>query len=51
MTEADIIRVGVALAMTISYVRNRSILWALFHGFWGWFFVVYASLTYEDEDD
>ena len=36
---------GSALAMVISYNANHSILWAIIHGIFGWFYVVYAVLT------
>ncbi len=37
---------GSALAITISYVHNQSILWAILHGILSWLFVIYAALTY-----
>ena len=36
---------GSALAIAISYTNNHSILWAIIHGIFGWFYVVYAVLT------
>ena len=30
---------GTALAIAISYVNNQSILWAIIHGFFNWFYV------------
>jgi hypothetical protein len=36
---------GSALAMVISYDANHSILWAIIHGIFGWFYVVFAALT------
>jgi hypothetical protein len=35
---------GSVLAITISYVHNQSILWAIIHGFFGWFYVLYFAL-------
>ncbi len=35
---------GSALAMTISYAYNHSILWAIIHGLLSWIYVVYAAL-------
>ena len=35
---------GSALAMTISYTANHSILWAIIHGILGWLYVIYAAL-------
>ena len=37
---------GTALAIAISYAHNHSILWAILHGLFSWFFVIYAALTY-----
>ena len=38
------IGIGGILAVVISYKVNQSILWALLHGFLGWFYVIYAAL-------
>jgi hypothetical protein len=35
---------GSALAITISYAQNHSILWAIVHGILSWFYVVYFAL-------
>jgi hypothetical protein len=35
---------GSALAITISYTENHSILWAIIHGLFGWLYVVYFAL-------
>jgi hypothetical protein len=37
---------GSALAITISWSVNHSILWAIVHGFFSWFYVIYYALTY-----
>ena len=37
---------GSALAITISWSVNKSILWAIVHGFLGWIYVVYYALKY-----
>jgi hypothetical protein len=37
---------GSALAIAISYTTNESILWAILHGIFSWFFVIYAALVY-----
>ena len=37
---------GSTLAVAISYVENHSILWAIAHGIFSWFFVIYAAITY-----
>lgn len=37
---------GSALAIAISFTTNESILWAIFHGFLSWFYVIYFALRY-----
>ncbi len=37
---------GTALAIAISYVNNHSILWAIIHGFFSWFYVIYYAIVY-----
>ena len=39
------ISMGTALAMTISWSVNKSILWALIHGVFSWFYVIYFAIT------
>lgn len=39
------ISMGTALAIAISWSVNQSILWAVVHGFFSWFYVVYYALT------
>ena len=36
---------GAALAMTISWSVNKSILWAILHALCSWFYVIYYGLT------
>ena len=36
---------GSALAIAISWSVNKSILWAILHGFFSWAYVVYFALT------
>ncbi len=36
---------GSALAITISWSLHESILWAILHGFFSWFYVVYYAAT------
>jgi len=36
---------GSALAITISWSKWHSILWAIVHGLLGWFYVVYHAVT------
>ena len=37
---------GTALGVVISYVKWHSILWAILHGFLGWFYVIYFAIVY-----
>jgi hypothetical protein len=39
------IGIGSALAVVCSWQRNRSILWGILAGIFGWFYVVYFALT------
>ncbi|MEO9633665.1 MAG: hypothetical protein ABJF89_06130 [Parasphingorhabdus sp.] len=36
---------GSALAIAISFTTHKSILWAIFHGFLSWLYVIYYALT------
>jgi hypothetical protein len=36
---------GSALAIAISWSVNKSILWAIVHGIFSWFYVVYYAVT------
>ena len=38
------ITMGSALAITISWSVNKSILWAMVHGVFSWFYVIYYAL-------
>ena len=38
------ITMGSALAITISWSVNKSILWAMIHGVFSWFYVIYYAL-------
>lgn len=44
------IKVGAILAMIISWSRNKSILMALVHGFFGWFYVIYYYFKKEENE-
>ena len=37
---------GSALAITISWSANHSILWAIFHGLLSWVYVIYYAIVY-----
>jgi hypothetical protein len=36
---------GTVLAVVFSWHRNRGILWAILHGMFSWFYVIYFALT------
>lgn len=36
---------GAALAMVISWSVNKSILWAIIHGMFNWFYVIYYAVN------
>jgi len=36
---------GAALAIAVSWSVNKSILWAMIHGVFSWFYVIYYALT------
>lgn len=36
---------GSALAIAISWSQNQSILWAILHGVFSWFYVIYFAIT------
>ena len=38
---------GSALAITISWGANKSILWANVHGFLSWIYVIYYAIKYQ----
>jgi hypothetical protein len=40
------IGLGSAIAVTISWSINKSILWAIIHGLFGWLYVVYYAVTH-----
>ena len=37
---------GTALAMILSFSINKSIWWAILHGIFGWFYVIYFGIRY-----
>ncbi len=39
------IGLGSALAIVLSWHRNRSILWAILHGILSWLYVIYFAFT------
>jgi hypothetical protein len=40
------IGLGTIIAVLISWIKWHSIGWAIVHGFFGWFYVIYYFLTY-----
>ena len=45
----EVVRTGIgfgsALAIAISWSLHESLLWAIIHGLFGWFYVIYYALT------
>ena len=39
------ISMGSALAIAISWSINKSVLWAILHGIFSWFYVIYFAIT------
>ena len=39
------IGLGSALAITISWSINKSILWAVLHGICSWFYIIYYTIV------
>lgn len=39
------ISLGSALAISISWYKNQSVLWAIFHGICSWLYVIYHVVT------
>jgi len=40
------IGLGQALAVVLSYTLNHSIVWAILHGIFGWFYVFYFAIKH-----
>ena len=36
---------GTIIAVVISWSRNKSIIWAILHGIFGWFYIIYAIIV------
>ncbi|WP_224744237.1 hypothetical protein [Pontibacter aquaedesilientis] len=49
VTQTTVIEKGVGLgaviAVVASWSRNQSILWAILHGIFSWFYVIYFAIT------
>lgn len=39
------IGLGSAIAVAISWSLHKSIIWAIVHGFFSWFYVIYYAFT------
>ncbi len=39
------ISLGTLIAVLCSWERNKSIIWALIHAFFGWIYVIYYVIT------
>jgi hypothetical protein len=39
------VNLGSAIAVAISWSVNKSILWAILHGVFSWFYVIYYALS------
>jgi hypothetical protein len=39
------IGLGTAIAVAISWSANQSIIWAIIHGFFSWFYVIYYAFN------
>ena len=39
------VSLGTVIAVVVSWTTNHSILWCLFHGFFGWFYLIYYVLS------
>ena len=47
----DGVGLGTVIAVVVSWSRNRSILWAIFHGLCSWLYVIYFALTEGNTDE
>ena len=45
----DGVTFGCALAMVLSYAKWHSVLWAIIHGIFSWFYVVYFLIQRGNE--
>ncbi len=42
---SDGVGLGSVIAVVLSWDRNRSIMWAILHGIFSWFYVIYFACT------
>jgi len=49
LRSGEVVRTGIslgsALAIAISWSVNKSILWAIIHGIFSWFYVIWYAVT------
>lgn len=45
--KSEFTMLGCSLAVAISWSVNKSILWAMLHGIFSWFYVIYYAFTRE----
>ncbi|SDT88149.1 hypothetical protein SAMN05444156_0382 [Verrucomicrobium sp. GAS474] len=52
LTQTIGVTLGAVIAVVASWDRNRSILWAILHGFLSWFYVIWFACTrdYQEEE-
>lgn len=46
----DGVGLGAVIAVVTSWSRNRSVLWAIFHGVCSWIYVIYFVLTRDNKN-
>jgi len=44
------IGLGSAIAVVCSWERNKSIFWAVIHGWLSWFYIIYFAITRSPEE-
>jgi hypothetical protein len=42
------ISLGTAIAVVASWSKNKSIFWAIIHGFFSWLYVIYFAINRKD---
>jgi len=46
MNSKGSVGLGAIIAMILSYSVNKSVLWMLLHGLFGWFYVIYHMIKH-----
>jgi hypothetical protein len=44
------VELGAVIAVVCSWTRNRPILWAILHGIFSWFYVIYFAMTRRSDE-